>query len=132
MKKIKIISIILIIIGFIGLGAWLIYKRTINKKEEHNLMLIENKKEELEEKLLEYGKLVYENDGWLNSELKEGTYYMTLKELNEKNGYDISMFTNPITNVECNKNKTRIEFVFEGLENEEFKYHYNTYLECDF
>jgi hypothetical protein len=86
----------------------------------------------MKEKLIEYGKLVYENYQWLNDETKNGTYPMTVKELGERNGYDISMFVNPETKKKCNLDKTRIEFIFNGKKADgTYDYKFNPVLDCE-
>lgn len=92
--------------------------------------ILSAKAEELKNKLLEYGKLIYENDNWLNGNIEAGTYFMTLSEMSERNGYDISMFVNPITNETCDLENTRIEFIVESSTDTETQYSYNTVLDC--
>ena len=43
------------------------------------------KYQEMKDKLIEYGKLIYENEQWLNDNSKIVTTYMTLKDLSKKN-----------------------------------------------
>ena len=65
----------------------------------------------LENKLIEYGKIIYEKDYWLKGGIEPGNYYTTLSRMNETYGLDISMFTNEKTKSPCDTEKTRIEFI---------------------
>ncbi len=86
----------------------------------------------MKEKLIEYGKLVYENYQWLNEETEEGTYFMLLSWLQENNKYDVSMFVNPKTKKPCDFEQTKIEFIYNGInENGEYEYSFNPVIKCD-
>lgn len=99
---------------------------------DESVKLISEKKEELTNKLLEYGKMIYDNDYWLNGNIEPMVYYMTLSEMEERNKYDISMFYNPVTNKKCDKENTRIEFIVKEKTENKTKYEYNPVLDCDF
>ena len=53
-------------------------------QEEINL-----KYDEMKSKLIEYGKLIYENDTWTKGNVQVMTYHMSLKEMKDINKYDI-------------------------------------------
>ena len=92
---------------------------------------IDLKYKEMKNKLIEYGKLVYENEQWLNDEAVETTTAMKLKDLSERNGYDISMFVNPETNEQCDLENTRIEFIISDVTDlNHIKYEFNPILVC--
>jgi len=92
---------------------------------------IDLKYREMEDKLIEYGKLVYENEQWLNDDAVETTTAMTLKDLFERNGYDISIFMDPKTNKQCDLTATRIEFVISDVTDlNDIKYEFNPILVC--
>lgn len=125
----KTLLIILILLFATGCGKCETCEDCNKVLEEYK---ITTSKEVLENKLIEYGKLVYENDTWLKGGIEPRTYFMTLKELNERNGYDISMFVNPISKEVCNLENTRIEFIVEEKTQGETKYKFNAKLDCGF
>lgn len=130
MKKIFIISICLIALAGCNKKEKKEEVKVDETKEEEKI--IASKKSELEEKLLEYGKLVYENDTWLNGGIEPFTYFMTLKEMNERNKYDINMFVNPVTGESCNLDNTRVEFIVKEKTTDKTIYEWNTVLDCGF
>lgn len=92
---------------------------------------IELKYNEMKDKLIEYGKLVYENEQWLNDDAVEVDTMMQLKDLYERNGYDISMFKNPTTGKQCDLEKTMIEFIITDVSDlTNIKYEFNPVLVC--
>lgn len=122
MKKISLI--ILMIVLFAGCSST---KEDTKPKEE-----LGYNKDVLEAKLLEYGKMVYDNDTWLKGGIEPLTYYMTLKEMSERNNYDISMFVNTKTKKPCDPENTKIEFIVSTQTKEgETNYKYNPVLDCD-
>lgn len=125
MKKIGILLITLLLVCGCG-------KKNDKGVEEPKTIDFEAKREELNNKLLEYGKLVYENDTWIYGDIEKGVYFMTLKEMSERNKYDISMFVNPETNKACDVEMTKIEFYIDGREGNKNTYHYNPVLDCEF
>ena len=122
MKKIGILLITLLLVCGCG-------KKNDKGVEEPKTIDFEAKREELNNKLLEYGKLVYENDTWIYGDIEKGVYFMTLKEMSERNKYDISMFVNPETNKACDVEMTKIEFYIDGREGNKNTYHYNSVLD---
>lgn len=84
-------------------------------------------KSDLEDVLVGYGKLIYENDIWLKEDLKVGTYYENIKDLYEVSNYDISMF---IDN-KCKLETTKIEFIVTSI-NPKVEYKFNPVLDCKF
>lgn len=84
-------------------------------------------KTDLEETLVNYGNLIYNNKYWINDNTKVGTYSMTLKEMYEVNDYDISMFLDN----KCKLNTTKIEFIVSQV-SPKFEYKFNTVLDCKF
>lgn len=68
-------------------------------------------KQLLEQKLIDYGKKIYESDTWTKGGIEPLTYYTTLEEMKTVFGFDISMFVNETTQKPCDADKTRIEFV---------------------
>jgi len=105
----------------------------VEKIDSENLSKneIELKYKEMENKLIEYGKLVYENEQWLNENAVEITTAMTLKDLSERNGYDITMFINPETKEKCNIDNTKIEFIINDVSDlNNIKYKFNPILVC--
>lgn len=93
---------------------------------------IKLKYEEMKDKLIEYGKLVYENEQWLNKNSKIVRTYMTLRDLSLNNQYDISMFVNPKTGKKCNLDNTKIEFIISNVDDlENIEYKFNPILVCD-
>lgn len=125
MKKIGIMLIMLLLVCGCG-------KKNDKGVEEPKTIDFESKREELNNKLLEYGKLVYENDTWIYGDIEKGVYFMTLKEMSERNKYDISMFVNPETNEACDVETTKIEFYIDGKDGNKNTYHYNPVLDCGF
>jgi len=69
----------------------------------------------MENQLIKYGELVYVNMQWINDDAEPTSSFMTLKELHEINEYDISMFINPLTNKQCDLEKTKIEFIISDV-----------------
>lgn len=128
MKKI----ILMLLIAMMLVGCSQKCPECSSCEEQINNYKIEQKEKELKDKLIEYGKLVYENDNWLKSGIDAGTYLMTLNELSERNNYDISMFVNPITGAACDKEKTRIEFILKEKADGNPKYEFNPVLDCGF
>lgn len=121
MKKILLIILCVMLLG--GCNK--------NKEEKISEGEIALKYEEMENKLVEYGKLVYENEQWLNDEAVEITTAMTLKDLSDRNGYDISMFVDPKTNKQCDLDASMIEFIITNVNNlEDIKYEFNPVLVC--
>ncbi len=103
-----------------------------DKKEENNNNDVDVKYEEMKDKLIEYGKLIYENDQWLKGGIEPGTYYMNLRDMSERNNYDISMFINPLSNEKCDVDETRIEFIVKDTTTDEkTDYEFNPVLVCD-
>ena len=93
---------------------------------------VDLKYEEMKNKLIEYGKLVYENEQWLNNDSVLIKTHMTLFDLSEKNGYDISMFVNPDTGKQCDLHNSKIEFIILNVDDlENIKYEFNPVLVCD-
>ena len=127
MKKLLLIVIILLITA--GCGKCEECEDCQKVLEEYKIAI---SKETLENKLIEYGKLVYENDTWLKGGIEPRIYFMTLKELNERNGYDISMFVNPTSKEMCDLENTRIEFIVEEKTQGETIYKFNAKLDCGF
>ena len=84
-------------------------------------------KTDLEETLVNYGNLIYNNKYWINDNTKAGTYSMTLKEMYEVNDYDISMFLDN----KCKLNTTKIEFIVSQV-SPKFEYKFNPVLDCKF
>lgn len=103
-----------------------------NKKEKTDPIDLDAVKKELNNKLIEYGKLIYENDTWIYGDNEPGVYLMNLKEMSERNGYDISMFVNPETKETCNIEKTRIEFYIKGKTGDKNDYYFVPVLDCGF
>lgn len=84
-------------------------------------------KTDLEETLVNYGNLIYNNKYWINDNTKAGTYSMTLKEMYEVNDYDISMFLDN----KCKLNTTKIEFIVSQV-SPKFEYKFIPVLDCKF
>jgi len=102
-----------------------------DKKEQKIQEENDNKYEQMQEKLIEYGKLVYENDQWLNQDVDTITSVMTLKDLYERNHYDISMFVNPVTGEQCDLEKTKIVFILSGKKSDGTQnYKFEPYVDC--
>ena len=93
-----------------------------------------DKKEKLTEAeniLLNYGKLIYENDTWTKGNVQVMTYHMSLKEMQDINKYDISMFINPETGKQCDLEKTKIEFVVKSSTSTKTEYSFNPVVVCE-
>lgn len=89
-------------------------------------------KMEMNIKLTEYGKEIYKNEKYKIVEKKDGIYFLSLKTLKEKLGYDISMIVNPDTHDQCDINKTGIGVDVDNLSNLEYKEEpLLIYLYCD-
>lgn len=89
------------------------------------------KYKEMSDKLIEYGKLTY--DMYIKNEemIEPATYPLTLKDM-EHVGRDISMFVNPKTRKECDKTKTKIEFIVKDpIEENKNNYSFNPIIVCD-
>lgn len=95
-------------------------------QEEINL-----KYDEMKSKLIEYGKLIYENDTWTKGNVQVMTYHMSLKEMQDINKYDISMFINPETGKQCDLEKTKIEFVVKSSTSTKTEYSFNPVVVCE-
>lgn len=88
--------------------------------------------EAMRNKLIEYGKLIYENDVWIKGNVEPGVYFMTLTDMSEHNGYDISMFVNPKTKEVCDPILTRIEFIVsDKTTTEKTDYEFHPVLSCN-
>lgn len=93
---------------------------------------INAKYEEMKNKLIEYGKLVYENEQWLNDNSNIVTSYMSLNDLRERNGYDISMFKNSKTGNQCNLDETYVLLeVLDKQNGDGYKYLFSYYVNCE-
>ena len=95
-------------------------------QEEINL-----KYDEMKSKLIEYGKLIYENDTWTKGNVQVMTYHMSLKEMQDINKYDISMFINPETGKQCDLEETKIEFVVKSSTSTKTEYSFNPVVVCE-
>ena len=99
--------------------------------DKTDIQIIEEKYNELNNKLFEYLEDIYNNDKWMNGNVEPGIYINTLDDLKNK-GYDISMFVNPITKEQCDLKKTYGRFIILGTtEDGKTDYTYDTYLICD-
>lgn len=86
---------------------------------------IQNKiysEDELKSVLLQYGKFVYGESDF--SQMENNEYYMSIKDLYENNGYDITQF---IKN-QCKLDTTKIEVIIEKRDPLVIKY--NPVLDC--
>ena len=86
---------------------------------------IQNKiysEDELKSVLLQYGKFVYGESDF--GQMEDNEYYMSIKDLYENNGYDITQF---IKN-QCKLDTTKIEVIIEQREPSVIKY--NPVLDC--
>jgi hypothetical protein len=96
-----------------------------------NKKIEKEKIEELNSKLMQYAKEIFETEAWTKGGIKEGTYTVTLKDLKEKILVDVSDFKNPITNKLCDMNKTKIDFIVSRqLEPEKTNYKIETTVDC--
>ena len=59
------------------------------------------------------------------------TYHMSLKEMQDINKYDISMFINPETGKQCDLEKTKIEFVVKSSTSTKTEYSFNPVVVCE-
>ena len=118
MRKILLVCLCLLLVG-------------CQDNEPFDIDKINLKYKEMEDKLVEYGKLVFENDQWLNENSQVLNTFMNLRDLFEENGYDISMFINPETNEQCDLDASMIEFIISDVSNvNDIKYEFNPVLVC--
>ncbi|MEG1015339.1 MAG: hypothetical protein RR228_00575 [Bacilli bacterium] len=90
------------------------------------------KYDELKDKLVSYGTLIYDSYITGKTTLKEGVYSTTIKEMKERIGHDTSMFVNPNTNKSCDTTKTKIELIVKKpLEDGKPNYEFKPTLVCD-
>lgn len=123
MKKIIIFGLFLLLVGCQNMTP------SNNKLSDDEINL---KYEEMKNKLIEYGKLVYENKQWLNEKSEIITTDMSLRDLSERNGYDISMFVNPETGKKCDLDNSKIEFIISNVDDlENIEYKFNPILVCE-
>ncbi len=103
-------------------------EQTDTKKEEKTYLT----RTEMNIKLTEYGKEIYNNKKYNIVEKKDGIYFLSLNTLKDKLGYDVSMILSPNTHKECDMEKSGIGIDEDNLKN----YKYNEeplliYLYCD-
>lgn len=86
--------------------------------------------DELYAYLEQYGNKVF-NDAWVNGGIREGTYTVTLKDMEDNLNYDVSIFKNT-KGESCDKEKTKVEFIVnEQIEPNKTNYEFKYYLFCD-
>lgn len=114
---ILILGILLIIIGL--LFTFLKQKNSpkTEPSEKEKISLMHNE-------LLEYGKIIFENDHWLGGDKQPGVYYYPLEDIEKNEFYHFSSFNDPITNQPCDKRLTRVELILkdkEKIENQSYE-----------
>ena len=121
----KILSICLCILLLVGCGKKEEKPSPAPQKPVDNTAI-------LEEKLVEYGKTLYESSPkWTNGNIEPAIYYTTLEEMKRIYGFDTSMFVNFKTNEKCNAEETRIEFIVTSKKSEtKTKYTFKPVLSC--
>lgn len=108
------------------------FNESLNNNEDYENIDINARYNLMNEQLISYGKLIFENDEWLNINAKPVTMFVSLTELSEKFNYDVSMFFDPETGVSCNFDNSGIEFIIsEVIAAEDIDYKFNPILKCD-
>ena len=115
MKKALIILMILLLVG-------------CNSKTETKP--VKSHEEILKEQLMTYAKEIFERDEWLKGGIREDTYTITLRDLQDHLYKDITQFVNE-EEKQCDLDQTKIEFIVEKLTEEgKTNYKYNIVLVC--
>ena len=85
---------------------------------------------ELNDKMIEYLKEIYDTDEYVNEDGETTVYTITLGEISKK-GYDISMFVDPVTGKQCNLDESYGRFIILGTrEDGTLDYTYNVNIDC--
>lgn len=122
--KIEKIYIVLIVILLLIAGGVVGYvlgseQSISNNNDINNSQLSKDdvilRYQKMYEKLIEYGKLIYENNEYLNEQSKEVLFFTSLRELSLNKGYDISLFVDPLTLEQCDLDKTGIRFLIKDV-----------------
>lgn len=66
---------------------------------------------ELEKKLMNQAKEIFETDAWTKGGINVGTYTLTLRDLKEDMKLDISEYKNSNTDEACDIDKSKIDFI---------------------
>ena len=141
-KNVRLILIILIVIlalfgaGLTGYGFGIKDEQVENKgnidsNDITSKDMVVLKYEGMKEKLIEYGKLFYENEEYLNDNSKEVFYFKNLNDLSLEKGYDISMFIDPLSGKQCDLELSGIQFIIRDVSNlDNIIYDFNPLLVC--
>lgn len=121
----KVLLLLLILICFTGCSKCPVCEECSSESAGENVKEIVYNQEELKSLLLQYGKLVYDKVDFKKMDTTTNVYYMTIKELYENNGYDITQF---IKN-NCKLDTTKIEVTVIDRETSDIKY--NPILDCN-
>ena len=135
MKRVIFWMLIFLMIGCSGLIGYVLKKCNCDADDsnllDEDVSLLEKKYTELNSKLFDYLEDIYNDDEWMNGNVESGVYIVNLSDLKNK-GYDISMFVNPITNKQCDLEKTYGRFIVLGIkEDGKTDYVFNTNVDCE-
>lgn len=121
----KVLLLLLIFICFTGCSKCPTCEECSSESTKENIKEITYNQEELKSLLLQYGKFVYDEVDFKKMDTTTNVYYMTIKELYENNGYDITQF---IKN-NCKLDTTKIEV--KVIDRETSNIEYNPVLDCN-